>query len=72
MNDSSAAALIEERLVDKVILFMAPQVIGGQEAPTAVEGRGAGELAEAWQLAFERVRRVGEDIMIEARPCSPD
>ena len=67
-----AAALIEERLVDKVILFMAPKVIGGQQAPTAVEGRGIGRLAEAWQLAFERVRRVGEDIMIEARPCSPD
>jgi diaminohydroxyphosphoribosylaminopyrimidine deaminase/5-amino-6-(5-phosphoribosylamino)uracil reductase len=67
-----ATALIEGRLADRIVLFIAPKVIGGREALTAVEGGGVGELAEAWQLRFDRVRRVGEDIMIEARPCSPD
>jgi diaminohydroxyphosphoribosylaminopyrimidine deaminase/5-amino-6-(5-phosphoribosylamino)uracil reductase len=40
-------------LVDKVLAFIAPMIIGGTDGRTAVGGMGAGNIAEA--LALERV-----------------
>jgi riboflavin-specific deaminase-like protein len=45
-----AAGFLEAGLVDKVVFFIAPKIIGGEEAPGAVGGRGVEGLAEAWKL----------------------
>jgi diaminohydroxyphosphoribosylaminopyrimidine deaminase/5-amino-6-(5-phosphoribosylamino)uracil reductase len=36
-----AASALAAGIVDKVIFFIAPKIIGGREAPTAVSGAGA-------------------------------
>jgi len=51
-------------IVDKVIFFIAPKIIGGKEAVTAVGGEGRA-LREAWRLRDVKVKRVGEDVMVE-------
>lgn len=57
-------SLFDLGLVDKVIAFIAPIIIGGEEAVTAVAGNGAGEIAEALQLSRVRVQQFGQDTMI--------
>ena len=47
--------------------FIAPVVLGGEAAPTPAAGRGIGEIAEALRLEAPRVRRLGEDVLIEGR-----
>src|SRR5688572_10036812 len=42
-----AGAFVDARLVDKVTLIAAPLIIGGEEAPSAVGGHGASDLADA-------------------------
>jgi len=51
-------------LVDKVQAILAPIIIGGKEAPTAVGGRGAHRMADALRLCEVTVERLGEDVLI--------
>lgn len=67
-----AAGLVDERLADRFIFFIAPKIIGGRSAVTSVEGRGIGMVKKAFPLADLKIRRFAEDIMIEAEaPCLP-
>jgi len=63
---TTLAAAFEAGVVDKVLFFVAPKVIGGVDAVTAVEGEGAEHMNEAIQLERMRAQPVGEDILIEA------
>jgi len=70
-----AASSLEADIVDKLVFFIAPLLIGGREAPAVIGGRGVGPLAEALRLRNVRWDAVGEDIMVEGyvrEPvCSP-
>jgi len=57
-------SLFDRGLVDKVIAFIAPIIIGGAEAKTAVAGRGVDKLADSFRLERVRVERFGDDVMI--------
>jgi diaminohydroxyphosphoribosylaminopyrimidine deaminase/5-amino-6-(5-phosphoribosylamino)uracil reductase len=63
---TTLATAFEAGIVDKVMFFIAPKIIGGRDAITAVEGEGVARMSEA--IALERMRAipVGEDILIEA------
>jgi diaminohydroxyphosphoribosylaminopyrimidine deaminase/5-amino-6-(5-phosphoribosylamino)uracil reductase len=54
-----------ENLVDKVYLFFAPKIIGGNSGVPMVGGIGTANVAEASALKHLRVRRFDDDIMIE-------
>ena len=53
-------------IVDKVCFFVAPKIIGGRDAVTAVEGEGAGTMDEAVLLERMSAAAVGEDLLVEA------
>ncbi|OGO03979.1 MAG: riboflavin biosynthesis protein RibD [Chloroflexi bacterium RBG_13_54_9] len=57
-------SFFDQGLVDKVYAFVAPVIIGGKRAVTAVEGRGVSKITEALQLRRLRVERLGDDVMI--------
>jgi len=54
----------EQGLVDKVIVFIAPVIIGGAEARLAVGGKGAERITDALRLSHVKVERFGDDVMI--------
>jgi diaminohydroxyphosphoribosylaminopyrimidine deaminase/5-amino-6-(5-phosphoribosylamino)uracil reductase len=54
-------------LVDEVIVFLAPMLIGGRKAPGMLGGRGIARLAEHLPVNIVGVRRVGGDLMVVAR-----
>lgn len=52
-------------IVDKLMLFFAPKIIGGQTALTAVEGEGIKCLSDCLKVKDIEVTRFDEDILIE-------
>jgi diaminohydroxyphosphoribosylaminopyrimidine deaminase/5-amino-6-(5-phosphoribosylamino)uracil reductase len=54
----------EKCLVDKVIAFIAPVIIGGRDAKLAVGGKGAERITDALRLSRVKVERFGDDVMI--------
>ncbi|MDN4594143.1 bifunctional diaminohydroxyphosphoribosylaminopyrimidine deaminase/5-amino-6-(5-phosphoribosylamino)uracil reductase RibD [Polycladomyces subterraneus] len=65
------AALLREQLVDKVIAFVAPKLLGGQNSPTSVEGQERETMAEAIHLRDLEVQRFGEDLCVIGYPVFP-
>jgi diaminohydroxyphosphoribosylaminopyrimidine deaminase/5-amino-6-(5-phosphoribosylamino)uracil reductase len=59
------ASALQEGIVDKLLLFLAPILIGGKSTPTAVGGEGIQTLRQAKRLRDVRIERFGEDILIE-------
>lgn len=59
------ASFLKEGLVDKVLFFIAPKIIGGRRSLTPVEGEGIKDLREAIKLTEMKVRKVGEDLLVE-------
>jgi diaminohydroxyphosphoribosylaminopyrimidine deaminase/5-amino-6-(5-phosphoribosylamino)uracil reductase len=57
-------SLFDHGLVDKVIAFIAPIIIGGGEAKTPVAGKGVDRLADSFRLERVRVEKVGDDLMV--------
>lgn len=61
-------SLLDARLVDKVIAFVAPMVIGGTGAPSPAAGVGAGQITDAVRLNDVETHRFGDDNMISGYP----
>lgn len=59
------ASALEAKVVDKVMFFVAPVVIGGRGAPGAVGGEGIESLRDAHPVKRLTVRRVGKDFLLE-------
>jgi len=57
--------VFDEKLVDKLIYFVAPKIIGGKDALGAVGGQGIDRLKEALQIKGMTVARLGDDLVIE-------
>jgi diaminohydroxyphosphoribosylaminopyrimidine deaminase/5-amino-6-(5-phosphoribosylamino)uracil reductase len=62
------ASALQKRLVDKMIIFIAPKIIGGRDAPTAVEGEGVKRIREAMRLTDVTLRRLDSELIIEGKP----
>jgi diaminohydroxyphosphoribosylaminopyrimidine deaminase/5-amino-6-(5-phosphoribosylamino)uracil reductase len=60
------AAVLARGLADRLLVFVAPKIIGGRDAPTPVGGEGAGRMAEALLTCDWVARTVGDDLLIEA------
>lgn len=57
-------SLFDRGLVDKVIAFIAPVIIGGEEARTAVGGKGADKVIDSIKLERVSMERFGDDLMV--------
>jgi len=57
-------SLFDCGLVDKVTAFIAPIIIGGKEAKTAVSGKGVDKVVDSLRLERVRVEKFGEDLMV--------
>jgi diaminohydroxyphosphoribosylaminopyrimidine deaminase/5-amino-6-(5-phosphoribosylamino)uracil reductase len=64
-GSSLNAYALEAGIVDKAMFFIAPKIMGGNKSFPAVGGRTFRRLEEAHLLRDVRVKRVGEDILIE-------
>ena len=65
-------SLLEAGLVDKLMLFMAPLIIGGRESPTSFEGAGVARLEEAWRLKDMEIKQYDGDLLLIGYPLAPE
>ena len=61
-------SFLDEGLVDKIVLFIAPKLVGDDRAPGIFRGKGVRKIEEARGLRDVTVRRIGGDIVIEGYP----
>ena len=61
-----AFSALQEGIVDKVISFIAPKILGGANAPTSVGGKGIEKMEDALNLKNMKTTKAGDDIMVEA------
>ena len=61
-----AWSAVEERLVDTVVLYLSPKLVGGRDAPTVLEGRGFAPIGHALPMRIRSVEQIGEDLRVEA------
>jgi diaminohydroxyphosphoribosylaminopyrimidine deaminase / 5-amino-6-(5-phosphoribosylamino)uracil reductase len=66
-----AGAFFRAGLVDRVVAYLAPALIGGGGLP-ALGGDGAPSIDKAWRLRLDSVDRVGDDLRVVARPVARD
>jgi diaminohydroxyphosphoribosylaminopyrimidine deaminase/5-amino-6-(5-phosphoribosylamino)uracil reductase len=66
-------ALLAAGLVDRVMLFFAPLLFGGDDGKGIFAGHGVTRLTEGWRLTDIRLSRFDEDILVEGEvgQCSP-
>jgi len=63
-----AWSLVERHLVDKIVLVIAPKILGGRESLPSVSGEGFSRLASAMRFEIHSTRRLGGDLIIVAYP----
>lgn len=61
-------SLFDERLVDRVLFFISPKIIGGKDAVGSVMGRGIARIDKAIKLKQPKLMRIGEDFLLEGAP----
>ena len=61
-------SFLEEHLVDKLIIFIAPCLIGGRKAIGMIGGAGITRMTEAIRLKEMSVKPWSGDILVEAYP----
>ena len=67
-GSETAASFLEAGLVDKVSFFIAPILIGGRNAVSAVGGIGVECVSNAVHLRSVGVERIGEDVLVYGYP----
>ena len=68
---ATLASAFEAEIVDKVVFFVAPKIVGGRNAVTAVEGEGIARMNDALLLENMTACQVGEDLRITAYMKKP-
>ncbi|HQL41945.1 MAG TPA: bifunctional diaminohydroxyphosphoribosylaminopyrimidine deaminase/5-amino-6-(5-phosphoribosylamino)uracil reductase RibD, partial [Candidatus Omnitrophota bacterium] len=57
--------IIDQRLADRALIFIAPKLIGDQGALSAVNGMRVKDVSSALRLKNVTTRPIGEDILVE-------
>ena len=60
---------LEERIVDKAMIYISPKIIGGESSKTPVGGKGIDRLNDAFKLKDIDINIVDEDILVEGYIC---
>lgn len=58
-------SLFDDGLVDKILFFISPKIIGGKDAVSSVMGKGISRIDKAVKLKDVKIRHFGEDFLIE-------
>ncbi len=59
------SSFVQEGLLDKIVIFYAPKLIGGKNASNLMSGKGVDFLKDACRIDITSVRRFKEDICVE-------
>ena len=69
-NISTSA--FNEGIVDKIIFFFAPKILGGSLAYAITAGKGADRISRARKVHDLTVKKCGDDVLVEGYLNKPD
>lgn len=58
-------SLFDERLIDKILFFISPKIIGGKDAIGSVMGSGVSRMDKFIKVNDIKLKRIGEDLLVE-------
>ncbi|HHX87163.1 MAG TPA: hypothetical protein GX693_03165, partial [Firmicutes bacterium] len=61
-------SLLEQNLVDKLFLFIAPVICGGKGAPTVFNGEGVAKIEDAWRVGQIELKKFNRDLLVIGYP----
>ena len=61
------SSFLDAKLLNQLVLYISPMLIGGKDAPTFFAGNGFAALNDCLNLEFNSVQRLDNDIKIVAR-----
>jgi diaminohydroxyphosphoribosylaminopyrimidine deaminase / 5-amino-6-(5-phosphoribosylamino)uracil reductase len=64
-----AGAFHRAGLVDRYVLYLAPALFGGDDAPGLFSGSGAATMSDVWRGQITRVTPLGDDIRVDLIPA---
>jgi len=59
-----AGSLCDKKLVDRILFFISPKIIGGRDAITSIKGRGVNRIKDALKLENVEVKRFKDDVVV--------
>ena len=65
-----AGSFIDAKLVNKVTFFIAPKIVGGTNAPSAIGGKGVERMIDALELERVSVVQRGRDLEVTGYPAT--
>jgi diaminohydroxyphosphoribosylaminopyrimidine deaminase/5-amino-6-(5-phosphoribosylamino)uracil reductase len=65
---TTAAEFHRAGLVDRYVVYLAPALFGGDDAPGLFAGAGAGTMAEVWRGRILAVTELGDDLRVDVVP----
>lgn len=63
-------SFLSENLIDKFLIFLAPKIIGGESMYDMFSGLNIVNMGDALNLKFNKIRKVGPDLLVEAYPLN--
>ena len=66
-----AGAFHRAGLVDRYVIYLAPALFGGDDAPGLFSGAGAATMSDVWRGRITRVTPLGDDIRVDLKPLEP-
>lgn len=64
-GSSLNSSCLESEIVDKVMFYIAPKIIGGRDSFPSVGGKEFRTLAQSHRIVRSSMRRIGDDFVIE-------
>ncbi|MGL5327970.1 MAG: bifunctional diaminohydroxyphosphoribosylaminopyrimidine deaminase/5-amino-6-(5-phosphoribosylamino)uracil reductase RibD [Peptostreptococcaceae bacterium] len=55
---------LEANIVDKILIYIAPKIIGGEKSKTPIGGSGIEKLKDAFKIKDMKASVIGEDILL--------
>lgn len=65
-------SFLESGRINQMITYMAPKLIGGEDAPTSFAGNGFSKMNDILALEIKEIKMMGEDIKIVSEPRKDD
>ncbi|MEF9438408.1 MAG: dihydrofolate reductase family protein [Candidatus Mariimomonas ferrooxydans] len=67
-GSSINASALSSKIVDKIMFFISPRIIGGTDAVPSIGGKFPASLRNAIRIKNPQLKIIGEDILIEGYP----
>ncbi|MBI5196449.1 MAG: bifunctional diaminohydroxyphosphoribosylaminopyrimidine deaminase/5-amino-6-(5-phosphoribosylamino)uracil reductase RibD [Nitrospirae bacterium] len=64
-GSSINASALSDKVVDKVMFFIAPKIMGGSDSISSVGGKSPALLKNAFRIKNLQIKKMGEDLLLE-------